>query len=1240
MRFMRVLRMKRLIATFFCAGCILPVLFTDNAFAESNCTGWAYYDADLESCVTCENHGFTITTTSLPTNTEFWFSMSPKGSFAVDWGGEIQNIDRDNTTAEVYTHPYTTGGVKNIKFCGKATEYNSSTGDNVVAAISFYNSADSQGSQIRIASVSGSLGDVFPTLGNGTSADQQPRFRSTFQGARNLTDIPATLFSGVSGSADGMFRSTFDKCSKLRAIPYGLFANATGGAQNMFRSTFYQCFAITSLPDDLFAGITAAANNEFMYTLYDTTGLTGKYIPASTFTGLINANPPSPTTPNMWTKTFDVATANAGLGLVKTCPVRTHDFITGYEGTTANSTWAGYVSCIPNNPCTGTEYWDSTNQVCAPCPTGYTYDTSDTKESINQCLIQCAAGTYLANTGDTTCTNAGVGYYAEGSVVAYGSTSSPTQCPDNMPTVNNAVNASSESQCVVYCRGANYRNSSTNACISCPAGYDADDSDGKTAATDCKIHCDGGTYLPTANAPSCDDVGDGFYAAATTVAYGSTSGREQCPNGEMTGTLNASSASQCIELCAGATYRDSSTGACVPCPIGYNAHTLSGKISINECQIQCAAGTYIARANDNVCSNVGDGYYAAASTINYGSVGSKSQCPNGQTTGTQTATSRLQCLTSCLGITYYDPDTDQCESCPTGYTDNTSNGKSDISQCQRHCNGGTTTETYTPILYLGSRNSKQFIDTGYVVTSDNVSVEAVVSSDRNVASNINYGNFFGNIYKNSTGEGFSGGYKNGVFGFWSDKAGKKAQITKSFELNKEYTFVGTMNTTRITVEVSDGNGTVSDSLNVSNTTNTQSNSLHLFSNGGTINNNGVIEPKGSGYGDQLFMGKIHSFKLYDGNVLVLDLIPVRRNSDNVLGMYNRVNGEFYANAGTDTFVAGADNGATFAACSPVGNGYYVAANDTNYGSTGTRNACPNNLSTVSNGVIINNATSIYQCDTLASCTGATYPNQSTGVCTSCPTGYDSNIADGKESIHDCQIHCSGGTYLANAQDTTCTNVGDGYYAAASDINYGDIGTRSRCPNDGVTNKENATDVSECQLVVECTGATYMNSGVCEPCPTGYVDNTANGKDDITDCQINCPVGAYIATATASTCTDAGVGYWAAGGMVNYGSTSTHTQCAAGLTTIGYGHGADELADCGRKLHIDNHVIYAKTTKPTTHTINIQPVGSDTVFYIGVSDSNQNLTPLHVTQGDTQYTAFDDSILYGERDFETGARIIQ
>lgn len=47
---------------------------------------------------------------------------------------------------------------------------------------------------------------------------------------------------------------------------------------------------------------------------------------------------------------------------------------------------------------------------------------------------------------------------------------------------------------------------------------------------------------------------------------------------------------------------------------------------------------------------------------------------------------------------------------------------------------------------------------------------------------------------------------------------------------------------------------------------------------------------------------IHYFKYWDvDNNLILDLIPVQRNSDGALGMLNKVNNQFLTNISTGTF---------------------------------------------------------------------------------------------------------------------------------------------------------------------------------------------------------------------------------------------------------------------------------------------------------------------------------------------------
>ena len=78
------------------------------------------------------------------------------------------------------------------------------------------------------------------------------------------------------------------------------------------------------------------------------------------------------------------------------------------------------------------------------------------------------------------------------------------------------------------------------------------------------------------------------------------------------------------------------------------------------------------------------------------------------------------------------------------------------------------------------------------------------------------------------------------------------------------------------------------------------------------NNSGMPNPGGlnvglfSGKGTEQYVAasvKIYSAKIFNPN-LVRDFVPVKRISDSVLGMYDRVNGVFYPNAGTGTFTAG------------------------------------------------------------------------------------------------------------------------------------------------------------------------------------------------------------------------------------------------------------------------------------------------------------------------------------------------
>lgn len=53
-------------------------------------------------------------------------------------------------------------------------------------------------------------------------------------------------------------------------------------------------------------------------------------------------------------------------------------------------------------------------------------------------------------------------------------------------------------------------------------------------------------------------------------------------------------------------------------------------------------------------------------------------------------------------------------------------------------------------------------------------------------------------------------------------------------------------------------------------------------------------------------GKITRAEITDGSEIIRKFIPCYRKSDLVAGMYERMNGVFYTNAGTGTFIAGPD----------------------------------------------------------------------------------------------------------------------------------------------------------------------------------------------------------------------------------------------------------------------------------------------------------------------------------------------
>ena len=289
---------------------LLQICATGTAFAV-DCASNEFKYIDNNNNETCIENKFQITTTN--DTDKFVFTMTAKGTFYIDWGdGDVEMINRTNTTMTEYSHDYASANEYIIKFGGLATEYtkNSDAYQLPHRSCIFFGSPtenDNVGvnnTYDKLAGISGSLGAIFRTLGNTMAT--QPNFMYVFRGCSNLTSsIPENLFSGISGSTvSNMFTRTFMGCSGLTgtdiddpnnpgkkyAIPPNLFSGlsrvAAGGT---FLGTFSSCTGLTgTIPGTLFNIQTVSANTQSLFhtTFNDCTNLTGP-IPANLFTKVV-----------------------------------------------------------------------------------------------------------------------------------------------------------------------------------------------------------------------------------------------------------------------------------------------------------------------------------------------------------------------------------------------------------------------------------------------------------------------------------------------------------------------------------------------------------------------------------------------------------------------------------------------------------------------------------------------------------------------------------------------------------------------------------------------------------------------------------------------------------------------------------------------------------------------------------------------------------------------------------------
>lgn len=178
---------------------------------------------------------------------------------------------------------------------------------------------------------------------------------------------------------------------------------------------------------------------------------------------------------------------------------------------------------------------------------------------------------------------------------------------------------------------------------------------------------------------------------------------------------------------------------------------------------------------------------------------------------------------------------------------------------------------YTELEYIESTGT-QYINTGVSCNASNVEVHLKMRTGSSVSTQAILGGSW-------AANGFFLMLFNGMFRFHS---GNSVITPASASPDTDYDIIA--NKSFLTIN--------EDQYSINGGTDIEQ-SISLFS---TTTGITYTQPRGS--------FKIYEAKIYVANEMVRDLIPAKRDSDDTLGLYDRVNDVFYTNNGTGTFIGG------------------------------------------------------------------------------------------------------------------------------------------------------------------------------------------------------------------------------------------------------------------------------------------------------------------------------------------------
>lgn len=877
---------------------------------------------------------------------------------------------------------------------------------------------------------------------------------------------------------------------------------------------------------------------------------------------------------------------------------------------------------------------DST--TCAQC-TGATYQTTNgsTATACTACVAAESGWTAGTGTGwsaatqcfETKNATAISGYCKAGQLKknATSATAWPTAANISVAFQANAGSIVNGQTCT-QCTGATFSAGGTaTSCTTCPSGYDDDTSNGKSANTQCKMSVAAGKYVAKANESAASGTcANWTWKAAHLVNYGSTSSCDgACPTptsgwtkgtGTGWGAVSSCYQTQTPANCASGTIKQNATST-----TAWGASTVATALSAN-------AKYYV---NGTACSACPAGKYctggtaaATACAVGSYSTGTASACTvcgAGKTTSGTGTTAASSC-TSCAGITGL------ATWATPSWSANSVSNLCTVATCAannyKNGNACPTCASGTDSKYTKSAAGTTSVNSCYLTTDAGKYVATAKAGQVSCPANSYCVGGTTIYYNTGTTTGGSATCASGTGSKYTLSAAGASKVGQCYLTTTAGNYVATA-----------GDGQTTCAANGYCVGGTK---VYYNTDGGSTTTGGraLCNALAGGFYPNSAAG-------------------AKANTD---CKTNSISGKYVAT----------ENATSATNC---GTGTYKGAHTVNYGSTSSCSACPDNYkagagTTAQNLCKASCAAGTRVATENAACTAITSGNvymlahtvnygSTSPAATACPTSY--TIAGKTQADHDakndCKITCAAGTQVAVADATCTTPAGTNWYTGAHTVSAGSTSgsnVKACLTNYATPNTTTATDhdaASDCKIscgagtriatanATSCTtpsgnwyvGAHSVSQGSASSvnnCLANYkiTGTAATDHDAENDCKITCGGGTYIAAARNTSCSNVGVGYWAASSTVSQGSAGTRNACATGLTTIGYGAGADEVGDCGRVLNAGGEKIYLRSTKKTTPSLNVK-IGNAT-YYGNMSAATKG--SLRVKSGSTTYSVHDDS----------------